>query len=86
MWAENAFSASLIGVRAAIEHVLIDLRAVSKNGGNVGQARADLASLMREAADRAAAVPDAPQDFNPDPRPTGLAPLWAGDAMPWGLA
>ncbi|GGJ22666.1 hypothetical protein [Neoroseomonas lacus] len=45
-WSEAAFAASLIGVRAAVQRAMADLRSVARAGGNVeGARRALLAAL-----------------------------------------
>lgn len=76
-WSEAAFSASLIGVRSALERALLDLQGIAKTGGDVEGSRNALRSLLCEVELRAAAVPvtaGGPLPWRTEPRPVGLPP------------
>lgn len=87
-WAEMGFDASAIGLRHAIEKVLIDLRAVSQAGGDVRQRQAALAALVADFQRRAGAIPELAGD--PAHRLPGADPLRPArppaPAGPGGLA
>jgi hypothetical protein len=74
-WAEAGFDASLIGLRAAAEHVLLTLRGVARTGGDIDRCRASLAMALRELDHRAGALPpsaDGVPTYVGEPRPRGL--------------
>ena len=88
-WSEMACDASMIGMRGAVERVLIDLAGVSRAGGDVPRARLALLALLREAELRANAIPQAagdPPTQIAEPRPYGMAPRFPADPAPWGAS
>lgn len=88
-WAEAGFDATMIGLRAAAERALLELRGVARTGGNVDAARGVLSALLRDVEQRARALacaPGAPMTHNAGAMPRGLAPPAIADApAPWGM-
>lgn len=55
-WAGLALDAELMGLRGAIERVLVDLQAIVRAGGDAERHRVALSSMLRDADMRAAAI------------------------------
>jgi hypothetical protein len=88
-WSEMAFDASMIGMRSAVERMLLDLAGVSRAGGDVHRSRMALFALLREAEQRANAIPYAagdPPSSTIESRPSGLAPHFSADPALWGMS
>lgn len=75
-WAEMGFEASMIGVRAAVERALLDLRSIARNGGNVDGARRNLLALIHDldvgSAGLLLGASPALPSFCHDPTPRGM--------------
>lgn len=87
-WAGMGFDASLIGLRAAIERVLIDLDSVSRAGGDVRRCQATLAAIIADLQRRADAIPAQagdPVTQIAEPTPHGLPGAPSSSPPGWGF-